>query len=60
MLTPLFKLIFTEKFPFESIFILDNIEKNKDMVVINKENKKNLKHPLFNYSIEGLILIPLI
>lgn len=39
---------------------LDNIEKNKDMVVINKENKNNLKHPLFDYSFEGLILIPLI
>lgn len=39
---------------------LDNLEKNKDMVVINKEDNINLKHPLFNYSIEGLILIPLI
>lgn len=28
---------------------LDNIEKDKDMVVINKENKNNLKHPLFDF-----------
>ena len=41
-------------------FKLNSNIKYENMIVINKDNNKELIHPLFDYSIESLILIPLI
>lgn len=41
-------------------FKLNSNIKYENIIVINKNNNKELKNPLFDYPIEGLILIPLI